>query len=131
MNDLKPCPSCGSTHVGLERMNLAMYDRWEIRCKVCPIMNTISFPTKDEAVSKWNGMWCWKEIGKLLAELASLKESGDSFHAMAAGMKQLEANIQTLKTNHEKEIEDYKARIKKLSEVQAVIAAPLQLTPMG
>lgn len=118
MSDLKPCPACGGTSISLQRMTLQVYDRWELRCKSCSILNTISFPTKEDAISKWNDLWCWKEIDRLLQESAEYMAEGNKFTAMADTLADTERQFSALKAQYEEEVGVLKTKIKKLAEVR-------------
>lgn len=47
--ELKPCPFCGSKHIGLQHVN----EQWQCYCILC-WANRGWFDTKEDAIKHWN-----------------------------------------------------------------------------
>lgn len=121
MSDLKPCPACGSTALDIDQLKFEAYPHWYIRCKMCPSPCTVNYPKREDCVTKWNEMWCWKEIAKLMAEVKGVQDIGHELQVLSDKLVTAETTISALKTDHEKEIEAMKGRMKKLAEFRATV----------
>lgn len=77
----KPCSFCGSEEIKTELMGdqcgKPEHDYWLIWCfskNNCDV-GSIQADTKEEAVQKWNNLYCWQVIDKLQAQLKDSSES--------------------------------------------------------
>lgn len=69
---LRPCPDCGGND--LQLTTLPGSDKpWIVSCAECGVRMS-SGPSQEMARIAWNAAYCWKEIDRLQAENAELKQ---------------------------------------------------------
>lgn len=56
MEELKPCPFCGSNEILVHASHFAMQDgpRYRVRCKRCSCELTWSFTSMEDLTAAWN-----------------------------------------------------------------------------
>lgn len=121
-NSLRPCPACGGTSIDTSQLQLETYPRWYVRCTTCISPCSVSGATREECVAKWNDLWCWREIDRLVSEMEQEEKVDMEHQTLVDSLLGLQHTHRAIQEAHAIEVASLKAKIKKLAEAR--VATP-------
>ena len=118
MSEIKtPCPACGSGGQEVQQLGINEFPTFFVRCGNCDSVCTVTHAIREEAIKKWENLWCWDELEKAKKRILELeeKEKKDT-NALTDDQRTLKFRLETLLEHYIKFRLDYSGSWGNLSQ---------------